>query len=112
MVLKFVYVRVHTVGRRWSHGATRQSLRSLCRSGVENGMVFEILWHFLAGVKASLELCVRDVARYDDGAIEADACGHGVFGKFGSHGVNTFVEVNIYALGAFSLFAICLGYEL
>ena len=65
----------------------------------------------LAGVKAGLQLRVRDVARDNNGSLKVHARAHGILGKFGAHGIDALVEVDLDALRAFAGPAVFFGYE-
>ena len=75
-------------------------------------MILEVLWHGFACVETCLDLGVGDVACYDDGSSEVDACGYWIFGELGAYGVDSAVEVYLYAVGAFAWLGVLLGYEL
>ncbi len=98
MVLELVNIRVHTVSRCRSHRTARIALRSLCRSGIEDRMILEILRHFLAGIQTSLQFGMSDVASHDDSTFQINAGAYRIFGEFLAHSINTFVEVNLNAL--------------
>ena len=112
MGLELIHVGVHAVGRRRAHRATGEALRRLGGTGIENGMILEILRQLLALVEGSLELGVGDVAGHDDRAIEAHAGRDRILRQFGAHGVDTLVEVDDDALATLTRVAQLLGDEL
>ncbi len=112
VILELVYIRIHAVGGSRAHGATGVTLGSLCRTGVEDGMILEVLRHVLTGIETRLQLGVCYVAGHDDGALEVDTRAHGVLGELGTHGIDALVEVYLYALGTLTGAAQLLGDKL
>ena len=79
VLLEFIHIGVHAIGRCGAHRSAWIAIGSLGRSGIKNGMVLEILRHILSGVEASFEASVSYVASHDDGAAQVDACANRVF---------------------------------
>ncbi len=71
-------------------------------------MILEVLRHGLALVKAFLNLGVSDVAAYDNGAVERETGGNGIFGEFGQNLVHGTVEVDFHDF-TFAGLAVFLG---
>ena len=102
VILEFIHVRVHTVGRGGAHGAARIACGRFGRAGIQDGVVLEIGRHSFTGIQAGLQLGVGDVAGHNDGAFQVYTGAHGVFGKFCAHGVDTLVQVYLNTLRAFT----------
>ena len=93
--LELVDIAVHASGGGGTEAARGHTLRRLGRAGVVYGMVFEVLRHGFAAVEAFLDFGVGDVATYDDGAAQGQACRYGIFGELGKYFRHGSVEVNI-----------------
>lgn len=93
--LELVDVAVHASGGGGAEAARGHTLRRLGRAGVVYGMAFEVLRHGFAAVEAFLDFGVGDVATYDDGAAQGQACRYGIFGELGKYFRHGSVEVDI-----------------
>ena len=102
VVLEFIHIGVHPVGRRGTHRAAGISFGRLGGTGIQDRMVLEIGGHFFTGIQAGLELGVGDVAGHDDGAFEVDTGAYTVSGECRAYGVDAFVEVDFNAFGTFA----------
>ena len=112
MVLEFVHIGIHAVGRGRTHGTARISFWSFSGTGVKDGMVLEVIGQILASVQAGFQLGVGDIACHDDSALQVYACAHGILAELLAHVVYAFVQVYLYALGPFAWLAVLLGYQL
>ncbi len=74
-------------------------------------MVLEILGHRLAAVKTLLDFCMSYVATHDNGTVERQTGGDGVFGELGKHFVHGTVEIDCHNI-ALAFLAVFLGDEL
>ena len=74
-------------------------------------MILEILGHGLAAVKTLLDFCMGYVAAHDNGAVERQTGGNGIFGKLGKHFVHGTVEIYCHNI-ALTFLAVFLGDEL
>ena len=99
VVLEFIHIRVHTIGRGGAHRAAGHPLGSLGRTGIEDGMILEIGGHFFSGVKAGLQFSVGDIAGHDDGALQIDAGADCIAAELCTNGVDALVQVYLDALG-------------
>mgnify|MGYP007010492729 CR=1 FL=1 len=68
MALEQVHIGIHTSGSSRAHGAASHALRSLGRTGVVDGMVFDVLRQVFATVQTFFQLGVCDVTAYDNGS--------------------------------------------
>ena len=94
VALEEVNVGVHTSSRGRAHGAAGHAFGRLGGTGVVDGMVLDVLGQLFAAVQTLLEFGVGNVAAHNDGAVEAQAGGHGVLFKFLEHFCHGAVEVN------------------
>ena len=110
MTLEEIHIRVHTSGSGGSHRTASHAGRSLRRSSVVDGVVFEIFGHRLTSIQAFLNLSVRNVATHDDGAVERKTSRHGILVEFGKNFGHGAIEVNLHRFTLTSL-AIFFGDE-
>ena len=85
MILELVNVWVHTIGCGRTHRATWITLWSLGRTSIEDRVVLEVLWHFLASVQTSLELSMSNVASHDDSTLQVDTCTYRIFAQLSAN---------------------------
>ena len=72
-------------------------------------MILEILRHSLTGIQTGLQLGMGDVAGKDNRAFQVHAGADGIFGQFGTNGIDTLVEVDFNTLRSLTGTAILLG---
>ena len=96
VALEEVYIRVHTSGSSRAHGAASHALRSLGRTGVVDGMVFDVLRQVFATVQTFFQLGVCDVTAYDDGSIQRQTGGNRILGQFLQNIGHRLVQVNLH----------------
>ncbi len=58
-------------------------------------MVLEVLREVFAAVQALLQAGVRDVARDDNGTVQAQARGDGILGEFGEDVLDGLVQAGL-----------------
>ena len=112
MILELIHIGIHTVGSGRSHRTARIAFRCLGRTGIEHGIVFEILWHFFTGIQTSLQLGMSDVTGNDNRSFQVDTGRDRILGQFCTNSVNTFVEVDFYAFRTFTRIAKLFGNQL
>ena len=61
-------------------------------------MILKILRHLLSPVKTLLDLCVSDVATYDDGTVKAQSGRYRVFCKFSENILHRLIKIDLYSL--------------
>ncbi len=98
VVLELVYVRVHTASGRWSHRAARHAGRGLGGACIVDRVILQVFGHRLAGVEAGLNLCVRNVASYNDGAVQREACANRVLRQYIAYIPHGLVEVDAHGI--------------
>ena len=86
MALEQVYIRVHTSGSSRAHGAASHALRSLGRTGVVDGMVFDVLRKRFTLIETFLKLSVSDVTSNDDLAGQRNTCRNRMFRQLSAPG--------------------------
>ena len=111
MILELIDIGVHAVGGCGAHRATGIAFGSLGRTGIEDGVILEVLWHFFASIEACFEFGMCNVARHDNGAFQVHASAHGILCKFLTHSIDALVEVDFHTLAAFARHAQCFGDE-
>lgn len=82
--LKQIDVAIHAAGGGRAKRAGGVADWGLGRTGVVDGVVFDVIGQALARVDAFLEFCVRAVAGDDHGARQEDAGGHRIVRKRGA----------------------------
>ena len=92
--LEQVHVGIHAPRGGGAEGAGGIPFRGLGRTRVVHGMVLHVLGHAFTLFQAFLQLGVGDVARHDDGAVQAQARGDGVLAQFRQHFLHRAVQVN------------------
>ncbi len=96
MTLEEVYVRVHTSGRCRAHGAASHALRSLGRTGVVDGMVFDVLRQVFATVQTFFQLGMSDVTAHDDSAVQRQAGGNRILSQLFQDIFHRLVQINLH----------------
>ena len=98
MALEKINVGVHTVGRSRTHRAARHTGRRLGRSGIEHGVVLDVVRQVLTAVQTLFQTGVGNVAGYDDGTVERYAGSYRIFGEFLANLRHGLGEVDAYGV--------------
>ena len=85
------------------------ALRSLGRTGVVDGMVFDVLRQVFATVQTFFQLGVCDVTAYDDGSIQRQTGGNRILGQFLQNIGHRLVQVNLHHVAFTGLYGVLSG---
>ena len=110
--LELINIRIHTSCCRGTHGTTWISFRSLGRTGIQDRVVLEILWHALSCVETGLDLCMCNITAYNNGSLEIDTGRNRVLAQFPAYGVHAHVQIYLDTFAAFTRVAQFLGNQL
>ena len=97
VALEELHIGIHAPGCGGTERAGGVALGGLGGAGVVDGVVFDVLRQFLAGIDEFLELGVGDIAAHNDGAGEGKTGLDRVFGQLGQHFLHGAVQVNRYS---------------
>src|SRR5574344_2022183 len=107
MILEFINIRVHTIGRCRAHTAAWQSLWSLGRTCIQHWIILEILWQLLSLVQTGFEAGMSYIAGHNDGTIQADAGSYRIFGKFLADLCTRMVQIYLHGISLTGIAQLC-----
>ena len=103
VALEEIDVAVHAARRGGAEAAAGHADRGFRRTGIIDGVIFEVIRQRLAGIEHLLELRVRDVAGDDDGAVDEEARGGGILAQLGADLGHRAVRVDAHGVGVFAV---------